>query len=62
MELLLLGYIGTDLHAVVVDLGVDSGTFNDHTSLTTCISNVDCEVAVVLGLRARFLLLILILI
>jgi len=52
VELLLLGYISADLNTVVVDLGVDSGAFDDHTSLAACIGDVDCEVAVVLGLGA----------
>ena len=59
VQLLLLGDVAAHLHSVEVDLSVDSGGLNDHTGLAVSFSHVDGEVAVVFGLRAIVLTILL---
>ena len=59
VQLLLLSDIAGHLHAVEVNLSVDSGGLNDHATLSTGVSHINGEVAVVLGLRAIVLTVLL---
>lgn len=57
MELFDLVDVVSDLHTVVVDLGINSGSLDNQASVFTGICDKDCEVTVVLGFRATFFIL-----
>jgi len=62
VELLYLGDIGADLHAVVVDLSVDGGALDDEATLTIGISHENGEVAVVLGFGTTLFIIVTVLV
>lgn len=59
MQALLLANIGADLNGVVVELGVNGGSFDNESTLAIWVSDVDGEVTVVLGFGSLFIFTVL---
>lgn len=57
VQFLLLTDVGANLNGVVVELGVNSGSFNNESTLAIWVSDVDSEVTVVLSLGSLLIII-----